>query len=389
MLLILQIIFWGCLLIMFYSYFLYPIFLKLLTRNKKQNEIVYTHNDELPIVALLLAAYNEEAVIREKVENTFDTDYPLNKLEVWVGSDCSSDKTDEILKELSLKYSSLKFIPFKQRTGKSQILNTMQQQCKAEILVFTDATTMYKKNTFTELVKHFKNPEIGLVSGNFVTYQKNSDNITQQEAQYLKRENEMKYREGLLGCVMGAFGPIFALRSSLYTNIPPGFMMDDFFLTLGVIDKGHKAIMEEKAIALEELETDIQQEYRRKKRFSIGNFRNHSYYTSFHNPFNSVKNWCYISHKYLRWIGPFIFLTSAIALLILAFFSKTYFIIASALLILLAFIAIDYQLINTKFQIKFIRLLLYFAVANWALLQGYLAYRADNQKSSTWKPSNR
>lgn len=389
MLLLLQILFWFCLLIMVYSYLLYPLVLQLVTLSKKQNDIIYTHEDELPNIALLLAAYNEEAVIREKIENTFDTDYPLHKLQVWVGSDCSSDKTDEILYELSAKYKQLKFIPFKQRTGKSQILNAMQQQCKAEILVFTDATTMYQKNTFSELIKHFKNQEIGLVSGNFVTYQNTQQNIIQQEATYLKRENNIKYNEGLLGCVMGAFGPIFALRSNLYTHIPPGFMMDDFFLTMGVIDKGYKAIMEKNAIALEELETDIHQEYKRKKRFSIGNFRNHAYYKKFHNPFSSVKNWCYWSHKYLRWIGPFIFLTAFISLFILSFFIISYSFMLTIVLLTYLLMLIDYQLIKTRYSIPFIRLLLYFFIANVALFSGYLQYRSDKAKESIWKPTNR
>ncbi len=386
---LLQIVFWICASLLIYSYLLYPLILKYRTRNIQPNKIMYLSTDELPEVALLLAAYNEETVIRVKVENAFDTDYPKEKFQVWVGSDCSSDGTDAILEELNKKYANLKFIPFKERTGKSQILNVMQAQCPAEILVFTDATTMYQHDTIPKLVRHFKNEKIGLVCGNFVTYQKKTNNIIQQEAQYLKRENAIKYMEGLLGCVIGSFGPVFALRKKLYTHIPPGFMMDDFFLTLGVMDKGFKAIMDKDALALEELDTDLMQEYKRKRRFSIGNFRNHAYFKSFHNPLASVRNWCYISHKYLRWLGPFFIMAILFSCGILSF-KYTFYSSAAGLILLLLFIAlVDFALLKSNIKSNPFRFILYFIVANLALLEGYFKYRSDKIRTSTWKPGNR
>jgi len=384
-----QIIFWLCVTALIYSYALYPVILKWLTRNKRPNQMTYRPSDDLPAVAILLAAYNEEKVIREKVVNAFDTTYPAGKLEVWVGSDSSNDRTNEILKKLTATYPKLIFIPYEKRTGKSQILNDMQSRCMADILVFTDATTMFTPDTLLQLVQHFKNPEIGLVSGNFISTRKVNDSINQQETAYLKRENEIKYHEGLLGCVIGSFGPVFALRRELYTHIPPGFIMDDFFLTLGVLDKGFKAIMEKNAVALEEMDTNLQQEYRRKRRFSIGNFRNHSYFRSFHNPFSSLRNWCYFSHKYLRWMGPFIILAGMASLAVLSFKFKFYAFItlASFLLILGAFL--DFLFLKTEMQLKPFRFLFYFLVANAALLDGFFQYLLQKRAVSSWNPVNR
>lgn len=387
--LILQIIFCSCALAMLYSYLLYPVILKWLTRNKLPNQLIYARHDNLPTVAILLAAYNEEKIIRQKIVNAFDTSYPIEKLEVWVGSDCSSDMTDDILIELSVIYPKLVVVPYSQRTGKSQILNDLQLKCKAEILVFTDATTMFRPDTLYHLVKHFKNPEIGLVSGNFIAVSKKNHSVNDQETAYLRRENEMKYYEGLLGCVMGSFGPVFALRRDLYTLIPPGFIVDDFFLTMAVLDTGYQAIMDKNAIALEEIDTNLLQEYKRKQRFAFGSFSNHKYFKSFHNPFSSVRNWCYFSHKFLRWIGPVIMLTGIATLVVLAFEFGFYRLIAYAGVLLLLLAGLEVFFLKTTFQLKPFRLIFYFLVANVALLDGMLQYLFRKKPVSSWNPVNR
>src|SRR5690606_18562505 len=182
---------------------------------------------------------------------------------------------------------------------------------------------------------------------------------------------------------------VFALRKKLYTHIPPGFMMDDFFLTLGVMDKGYQAIMDKDALALEELDTDLMQEYKRKRRFSIGNFRNHAYFKAFHNPFASVRNWCYVSHKYLRWLGPFFIMAILFSCGILSFKYAFYSSVAGLILLLLFIALVDFALVKSNIKSNPLRFILYFIVANLALLEGYFKYRSDKIRTSTWKPVNR
>ena len=145
--LLLQLLFWGCLLLVAHTYVLFPLLLARLARGRQQNQQVYQSADELPAVDILLAAHNEEAVIVEKVRSTFDTNYPLDRLRLLVGSDNSSDQTNTMLAKLAAEHPQLRFEAYTQRTGKPTVIENLARQATAPVLVLTDANVFFAPNT--------------------------------------------------------------------------------------------------------------------------------------------------------------------------------------------------------------------------------------------------
>ena len=195
----LQIVFWGSLFCIAHSYAFYPIILQWLSRNRHQNEDIYSPDDSvLPEIDILLAAYNEEVVIEEKIRSTFDTTYPVEKIRFFIGSDCSTDRTNELVEKAAKQYPALQFRVFSSRTGKPEIINRLKIEGKAPLIVMTDANVFFSPETLYELVKHYHNSSIGVVGGNILNLEVNKAGISGQEKAYLQREAVIKYREGIL-----------------------------------------------------------------------------------------------------------------------------------------------------------------------------------------------
>ena len=150
--LFLEYIFWIALFLLIHTYLLYPLLLNFIGKNKPQNKTVFDYTDDLPTISILLAVYNEEQVIREKIETTFKTNYPQEKIYFLIGSDACTDKTENIINEYKEKYSNLTLVPFGGRTGKPQIINELQKRTQSELLVITDANVFLMRIQFTNCV---------------------------------------------------------------------------------------------------------------------------------------------------------------------------------------------------------------------------------------------
>lgn len=271
---------WGAAGFMFHSYVFYPFLLKVLASNKKGNEVVYAADDtNLPEVYIVFAVYNEERVIREKLESIFKINYPMHKLNVYIGSDNSTDNTNAIIDEFAAKFDQLHFYKFEGRNGKSKVINNLMivlQDCKATgALVFTDANVMFTPDTIYQLVKHFKNENIGQVGSNILNKGVSPDGISHQEKSYIQRENQLKYLEGLnWGSMIGAFGACYSMRMDLWTDILPNYLMEDFYLSMSILAKGKQSILEMEAVCHEDVSNEVDEEFKRKTRIQAGNFQN-------------------------------------------------------------------------------------------------------------------
>ncbi|MCP4522115.1 MAG: glycosyltransferase [Cytophagales bacterium] len=388
----LNIVFWIAVLGLFQTYVFFPIILSILAKGKKQNEEIYALNNinDLPKVSILLAAYNEELVIEEKIKSTFDTSYPLDKIEFWIGSDASSDRTEEIIKEYQQKYPQLKLNVFEGRTGKIGIINKLAEFAKGEVFIMTDANVFFDKETIYQLVKHYKNEEIHLVGGNILNQALKKDGISHQEKTYLQRENIMKYQEGILwGSMMGAFGGVYSMRSASFVTVPKGFIVDDFFLTFVVLEKGKKAINELEAICYEDVSNKASEEFRRKVRISIGNFQNLGRFKKTLFPFYKGLGFSFLSHKVLRWLGPFCILLAIISSGILAYYQTSlYGYLLYAQLILMSIPIWDTLLQKLKIHIFGFRFISHFYLMNLALLVGFFKYM-KGVENNIWTPTQR
>jgi cellulose synthase/poly-beta-1,6-N-acetylglucosamine synthase-like glycosyltransferase len=225
---IIEIAFWLSVLAILHTYLLYPWVLKILAGNKKENSIIYKPGDELPFVSIIMSVHNEEMVISEKIRSIYYTLYPLNKFEVLVGSDNSTDGTNLICKVYSENYEHFRFYPFTRRQGKPSVVNQLVDEARGDILILTDAKVFFEIKTISELVKHFQNNDIDIVGGNILNEKTNPVGISIQEKAFMNREIRMKYREGLIwGKTMGIYGAIYAIRKTAITKVPPDYSVDD------------------------------------------------------------------------------------------------------------------------------------------------------------------
>ncbi|MGP8214357.1 MAG: glycosyltransferase [Bacteroidia bacterium] len=387
MILIYQYILWISAGAVLFSYLLYPLLLQLLASGKIGNTIVYD-TASLPSVSILIAAHNEEKVIAEKLKSIYEGNYPVGNIEVFIGSDNSTDKTEEIVKTLALKYRNLKLVEFKNRSGKVRIINKLAESATHSILIITDANVIFNNDTLFQLVKHFKNKEIALADTNMRHKGLKKEGISYEESFYIRGEVLTKYNEGLLwGTMMGPFGGCYALRKEYFSPVPEGFLVDDFYINMKVLEKGGKAINEVKAVVYEDVSNNIREEFRRKIRIATGSFQNLFAFKRLLFRFNAI-SFCFFSHKVLRWFCPVFFFCIYICSLLLAnyyLFYKFAFCFES---FLIALIPIDYILQKTGVHIRLLRLLRHFFFMNLAIFAGMLK-AIRGVKSSIWEPTQR
>ena len=384
----LEIIFWICLIFILHTYLFYHLLIRIFALNRKGNTKVYAVDDDLPNVSILIAAHNEESVIQTKILSIINNSYPQTKLEVLVGSDCSTDKSNTIIEQLIKEYECISIVKFEKRTGKIGVINSLIEKAKYDLVLLTDANVMFDQQTIFELIKHFKNEEIGLVDSNMINIGIKKDGISHQEKTYISAEVASKNAESLLwGTMMGPFGGCFALRKKLWEKIPSHFLVDDFFINMLVLQKGFKSINEPNAIVFEDVSNDLSDEFRRKIRISSGNFQNLFHYKHLLFDFSWIA-FSFFSHKVLRWLTPF-FILSIISILPFIIENHSfYFYFLIGIIFCFSLVTIDFLLKSLKVNIKLLRFLTHFTLMNVALFIGFLNY-IKGVKSSIWEPTRR
>ena len=368
-----------------HTYVFYPLFMILIYRNSNHNQLLFYSDHELPSIAILIAAHNEEKVIEKKILSVFNTNYPSSKLKVFIGSDASTDRTDEIISNLTNTYSNIEFIKFKGRVGKISIINHLQSLCDESVLILSDANVIFKQNTIFELVKYFKDSNVGLVSANIIKESSNNDGISYQEKKYLNFENKIKASESYaFNFIMGAEGGCYAIRNNLFSKVPSNFIVDDFFITMQVLKRKNYALLNNLAICIEDVTSDISSEYRRKVRISSGNFQNLFFFKHLLFDFSSIC-FAFWSHKVLRWLTPFFIFICLFSSVFLIPYHKFFIWISCIQLLLLLFPLFNYFF---KFNNVFLKFIAHFYLMNFALFEGFIKF-IKGIKSSIWEPINR
>lgn len=389
MVLLIEIIFWICVFCIVHTYVLFPIILFVLSLTKKQNKVQYTISDNLPFVSIVIAAYNEEQVIEQKIKSLFATSYPSHLFDVHIGSDNSNDQTNSIIERYTHIYSQLHLHAFTSRQGKANIINQLTAQAQGSIIILTDANVYFEPHTIFELVKHYQNSNIALVGGLIINTNIKKTGISYQEKTYLSLENAIKYREGIVwGSMIGAFGGVYSIRKEYYHPVPKNYFMDDFYITMHVLKDGKKAILEPQAICFEDISNIMHEEFRRKVRISIGNFQNLQTFKSLAYKLWSGVGFSFVSHKILRWLTPFFLIVSLILSGILSMHSHIYiaFFAIQALLLILPLVDMLLQTINI--HNKGLRFITHFYSMNLALFLGFFKY-LKGINSNVWQPTKR
>lgn len=364
--------------LMFQSYVGFPYQML----RKKKGKQTWDFSENLPKVAVLLSVYNEAQIIEKKIKSTFETTYPKDKIEFWIGSDNSDDETNQIIEKIAQNEPRIHFFPFKNRMGKPQIINILQTKTNAEILILTDADTLFLPDTISELIQPFANKKIGGVQANILIEGTKSEAVFLQELAYNSRELKIKKGESKHGAVIGAFGACYAIRNELYEPTPKNFLVDDFFIFMNVLKANYQTVFTENALTKMEISGRKKVQFKRKIRISRGNFQNLIYFKNFINPFKNFQNYAFFFHKVVRWLGPFLILLIFISNWFLfsfhAFF-KTLFFLQIAFY-MLAFIDLGLQ--KLKIKIVFLRFISHFVLMNLALLLGFFKFLFAKPKGS-------
>lgn len=374
-----------CAFLVFYTYVAFPFLLQLLFRKKSK---LIADADFHPPVTVIMSVYNEEKVLAEKLNGILASEYS-GAISVLIGSDASDDGTNLILKTFAEKDRRIRFYIHEQRRGKPAMINELVAKAESELIILTDANVFFEKDTISKLVERFADEKIGLVGATIYNSGVKHDGISHQEKTYIQRENLIKYREGeIFGSMMGPFGGCYALRKSLYEAVPSNFLVDDFYISMVVLEKGFQCVNSLHAICYEDVSNEIEQEYRRKARISAGNFQNLNRFSKFLlQPFSGI-GFCFISHKVLRWFTPFFILISFFSLLFLWNSNVIFQILFSAQALVLISPVIDKLFALLHVHVRLLRFVSYFILMNVALLQGFFRF-INGVKSGVWTPTKR
>jgi cellulose synthase/poly-beta-1,6-N-acetylglucosamine synthase-like glycosyltransferase len=384
---LLQILFVLGSVFLLYSYLIYPFLLKYLLQ-KKQAPSAYATTDALPALSIVIAAHNEEKVLREKLDSILQSAYPQERIEILIGIDASSDLSALIAEEYQSKFAACQVFVFKERQGKIKIVNALVPRAQHALVVLTDANVLFTEQTLLQLQAPFNDPQIGLVDTTMKHYGLKNTGISVPESAYIAGEVLIKEAEGKLwGAMMGPFGGCFAFRKRCFEKIPEHFLVDDFYINMICIEKGLRCVTQTEAIVLEDVSNDLLIEFKRKIRISSGNFQNLRRFWPLLFKFNWV-SFTFFSHKVLRWILP-VFLVAMTLQIIQKheqswFYDLLYF---GLLLIPIAFV-VDYFSRQRGVHLVWLRFVIHFVSMNIALLIGLFRF-FGGIRSSVWQPTKR
>jgi len=388
-----EIVFWISLFIIIYTYLGYGFILYLLVQIKRimwgKRPDVFYELDELPTCTLLIAAYNEEDFIVDKIRNTLSLEYPEGKLEIIFITDGSTDRTPDILKE----YPQIKLLHQNERKGKVAAMHRAHSHVKTEIIIFTDANTLLNKDALIKISRHYADEKVGAVAGEKrVHYDEKADAGTAGEGFYWKYESTLKKWDSELYSVVGAAGELFSVRSNLYSPVSEDTILDDFMISMLIAAKGYRIVYEPEAFAIETASENISEELKRKVRIAAGGIQAILRLKALLNIFRyGVLSFQYISHRVLRWtITPFLLIIVLMLNILICLQNPGmifyFLLLGQVLFYLLALLGMEFEKKELRVKIFFIPY--YFCVMNYAALAGLKRYMGK-QQSAIWEKANR
>src|SRR5215475_6354574 len=266
--------------------------------------------DITPQVSVIIAAYNEERDIEAKLKNTLALDYPRDRMEIIVASDCSTDQTDDIVRGFAAQGVILRRQP--DRTGKTIAQNRAVKSSSGAILVFSDATTMLEPDAIRKIVRNFADPEVGCVSGQLIYANSTSSSVAGGCRSYWSYEKFLKSCESGVGSLIGVSGCLYAVRRICHARLA-GDMIDDFAIATEIHLQGLRAIYEPEAIAVEDANRRARDEFRMRVRVIKQTLSALRRYRHALNPFrHKMFAFQMIAHKASRYAVPFLLIAALI-----------------------------------------------------------------------------
>ena len=256
--------FWLCLFLGIYPYVIYPLFARIVAAiaGKRIDRKGFT-----PRISILISAYNEAKHIEATVRNKLAQDY-TGEYEILVASDGSTDGTDEIITRVAAEDARVRLIRQEPRQGKTAALNKLIELATGEIVIFSDANSLYRPDTVRLLVENFADPSVGYVTGKMVYVNPDGSMIGDGCSAYMRYENWLRAVESSLGSIVGVDGGVDAVRRGLYRRMTAD-QLPDFVLPLAVVQQGKRVVYDERALLQEDTLSDQGAEFRMRVRVAL------------------------------------------------------------------------------------------------------------------------
>ena len=390
----LKVLFWMCIFLVFYTYVGYGVLLWLLVKIKR---IVRGRptlpdlpaDDALPDVTFLVCAFNEQDVVDQKIENTRLLDYPREKLHLMWVTDGSTDDTNLRLAQ----YPDVQVVFTPERRGKTAALNHGLSLVTTPITVMTDANTMVNAEAIRHIVRCFQDPKVACVAGEKrVIARHESQTAAQGEGLYWRYESTLKKLDSELYSAMGAAGELNAIRTALYQPMPENALLDDYVMSMRMVDAGYRIAYTPDAYAMEYGSADLAEESKRKRRIAAGGLQSTWWLLGMLNPFRRfVVAFQLLSHRVLRWTVTPCALMALIPLNVLLVFMNAGTVYTVCwLLQLLFYVAafLGWWLSQHRRKNKLLYVAYYFLFMNFNVFRG-MHYLRTHQGGGAWEKARR
>lgn len=368
-------LFWIAIGSLVWTYALYPICIWLLARIRPR---LWRDKEFNGQVSMIVAAHNEEDVIREKIENSLRLDFGPARSEVIFVSDGSTDATEQILEEYNESSDNIQILTYQPRAGKAQALNVGVENAKGDILIFSDANVMIDAKACKALLKPFYDNKVGAVCGRVLVKARGEQEVA-GESLYMKYEGWIQRSEAKFNSMVGIDGALFALRRELFTPLRPEIILDDFTLSMEAPLAGLRIVYADDALAIEEVIPSVENEFKRKTRIVSGGYQYLAGLFKRDKSLGGVIWFEFISHKILKWTAPFA--------MMYGFWANIFFINQRGYLFLFSVQVIFYLLALVGHFCKDLRRVhlvyvpYYFCVVNLAAFIGFFRYWLQGQKA--------
>lgn len=382
-----EILFWGSVAAFFYTYLGYPLLLALVSRLWPHPQSVQPTNAAVtPTVTIIIAAYNEERDLPAKLENTLSLDYPRDRLELIVASDCSADRTDDIVRAFAARVGgALKVRLHRQveRLGKTAAQNAAVELAQGDILLFSDATTLYQPDVLRVMMRDFVDPTVGCVAGRLLYVDPTQSNVGQGARSYWGYETFLKACESRIGSLIGVSGCLYAVRRTAYVPLP-NEACSDFIIATVMVEQKLRAIYEPAAICTEETNQRTKKELQMRVRIITQTFSDLWRHRAMLNPlrsgFYAIQ---LLSHKVFRYLVPVFMIAMLIAAVPLALHSAFYAVILGAQLSFYGLATAGWLVEKSGTRSRLLALPQYFVLANLASLIAFYKF-LSGERYARW-----
>ncbi|HUQ31819.1 MAG TPA: glycosyltransferase family 2 protein [Pyrinomonadaceae bacterium] len=377
---VMHLFFWTGAALLFYTYAGYPLLLALASRLRSRP---VRRGDWQPRVSVIITAYNEELDLAAKLDNTLLLDYPPDKLEIIVASDCSTDRTDEIAREYANR--GVRLHRQAERLGKTSAQNMAVEAAKGEVILFSDATTLYQPDVLKVMLPNFADDTVGCVAGRLVYVDPSGSSVGEGARSYWNYETFLKRHESRVCSLIGASGCLYAVRRSAYVPMYPE-ACSDFLIATKMVEQGLRAVYEPEAVCTEETNKRTDKEMRMRVRIIAQTYTDLWRHRAMMNPFKSgfyaVQ---LLSHKVLRYLVPIFLLIIFFSSLALSIRSLFYALAALAQLSFYALAGLSWLMEREGRRNRLLALPQYFVLANLASLVAFYKF-LSGERYARWEP---